>query len=153
MAWNSVSKRSGDLLTIVCAAKPLEMQRLVETRDDVRWLDSVSGEELDRLYAEADALVVPSLCEGFGHVYLEAMRHGCAVIGTRNSALPDIGDETQGVFTVDVGHVEGLAQVISRASADSSIFRNVGEAARQRAGDFTWEKFRTGIVEATRSLL
>jgi glycosyltransferase involved in cell wall biosynthesis len=153
MAWNSTGKRQGDLLTIVCSARPPALQRLAEGRGDVRWLESVSGKELDRLYAEADALVVPSLCEGFGHVYLEAMGRGCAVVGTQNSALPDIGDETQGVFTVDVGDVEGLAQVISRASADSSIFRNVGEAARQRAGDFTWEKFRKGIVEATRSLL
>jgi glycosyltransferase involved in cell wall biosynthesis len=153
MAWNAADKRAGDLLTIVCAARPFEMQRLVEGRKDVRWLDSVSGEELDRLYAEADALVVPSLCEGFGHVYLEAMSRGCVVVGTRNSALPDIGNETRGVFTVDVGDVEGLAQVISRASADPLIFRNVGEAARQRAGEFTWEKFRKGIVEATRSLL
>jgi glycosyltransferase involved in cell wall biosynthesis len=153
MAWNAADKRAGDLLTIVCAARPLEMQRLVEGRKDVRWLDSVSGEELDRLYAEADALVVPSLCEGFGHVYLEAMSRGCVVVGTRNSALPDIGNETRGVFTVDVGDVEGLAQVISRASADPLIFRHVGEAARQRAGAFTWEKFRKGIVEATKSLL
>jgi glycosyltransferase involved in cell wall biosynthesis len=147
MAWNAAEKQPGDLLTIVCAARPLEMQRLVEGRSDVRWLDSVSGEELDRLYAEADALVVPSLCEGFGHVYLEAMSRGCVVVGTRNSALPDIGNETRGVFTVDVGDVEGLAQVISRASADPSIFRNVREAARQRAGEFTWEKFRAGVRE------
>jgi glycosyltransferase involved in cell wall biosynthesis len=148
MAWNAADKRAGDLLTIVCAARPFEMQRLVEGRKDVRWLDSVSGEELDRLYAEADALVVPSLCEGFGHVYLEAMSRGCVVVGTRNSALPDIGNETRGVFTVDVGDVEGLAQLISEASVDPAMFRNVGDAARRRASDFTWGKFRAGVREA-----
>jgi len=153
MAWNAAEKQPGDLLTIVCAAKPLEMQRLCEGRDDVRWLGSVSGEELDRLYAEADALVVPSLCEGFGHVYLEAMGRGCAVVGTRNSALPDIGDETQGVFTVDVGDVEGLAQLISRASADPLTFRNAGGAARQRAMEFTWERFREKIVSALEPII
>jgi glycosyltransferase involved in cell wall biosynthesis len=136
------------LLTIVCAARPFEMQRLVEGRKDVRWLDSVSGEELDRLYAEADALVVPSLCEGFGHVYLEAMSRGCVVVGTRNSALPDIGNETRGVFTVDVGDVEGLAQLISKASVDPAIFRQASEVARQSAGEFTWLRFRRGILAA-----
>jgi glycosyltransferase involved in cell wall biosynthesis len=136
------------LLTIVCAAKPLEMQRLVEGRNDVRWLDSVSGEELDRLYAAADALVVPSLCEGFGHVYLEAMGRGCAVVGTRNSALPDIGNETRGVFTVGVRDVEGLARIISKASTGPSMFRDVSDAARLRAGEFTWEKFRNRLISA-----
>lgn len=148
MAWNAANKRPGDLLTIVCAAKPLEMQRLMEGRDDVRWLDSLSGEELAQLYGESDALVVPSLCEGFGHVYLEAMGHGCAVVGTRNSALPDIGDEKQGVFTVGVGDVDGLARLISDASADPSMFRYVSEAAKRRAAEFTWERFRQGIVKA-----
>jgi glycosyltransferase involved in cell wall biosynthesis len=146
MAWNAADKRPGDLLTIVCAAKPLETQRLVEGRNDVLWLDSVSAEELARLYGDSDALVVPSLCEGFGHVYLEAMGHGCAVVGTNNSALPDIGDENQGVFTVGVGAVGELAQVISRASADPFIFRNVGEVARQQAGEFTWGKFHAVLM-------
>jgi len=150
MAWNAAKKRPGDLLTIVCAAKPLEMQRLVEGRDDVRWLDSLSGKELAELYRESDALVVPSLCEGFGHVYLEAMGHGCAVVGTRNSALPDIGNEKQGVFAVEVGDVDGLARLISDASADPSMFRDVSEAAKRRAREFTWERFRVGIVEAIR---
>jgi len=152
MAWNEADKRVGDLLTIVCAARPLEMQRLVEGRKDVCWLDSVSGEELDRLYAEADALVVPSLCEGFGHVYLEAMGHGCAVVGTRNSALPDIGDETQGVFTVNVGDTMGLSELLTHASADPLMFRGVGEAARQRAGGFTWPGFRQATVSAIKKL-
>lgn len=153
MAWKAATKRPGDLLTIVCAAKPLEMQRLVECRNDVRCLDSLSGEELAELYRASDALVVPSLCEGFGHVYLEAMGHGCAVVGTRNSALPDIGDEKQGVFTVSVGDVDGLARLISDASSNLSMFRAVSEAAKRRAADFTWERFRQGIVAAAHSIV
>lgn len=152
MAWNAANKRSGDLLTIVCAARPLEMRRLIEGRDDVRWLETVSGEDLAQLYRDSDALVVPSLCEGFGHVYLEAMGHGCAAVGTRNSALPDIGDEKQGVLTIGVGDVDGLTRLISEASSDPSIFRSLGGAAKQRASEFTWERFRQGIVSATRSL-
>jgi glycosyltransferase involved in cell wall biosynthesis len=149
MAWNAAAKRPGDLLTIVCAAKPLEVQRLAEGRNDVRWLDAVSGEDLSQLYRESDALVVPSLCEGFGHVYLEAMGHGRAVVGTCNSALPDIGDEKQGVFTIGVGDVHGLARLICDASSEPSIFRNCSESAKQRAGEFTWGRFRKEIRKAS----
>ena len=151
MAWNAAQKRPGDLLTIVCATRPLEMQRLVEGCNDVRWLSSVSGEELDRLYAEADALVVPSLCEGFGHVYLEAMRHGCAVVGTRNSALLDIGGETEGVFAVRAGDPDSLATILCSAADNPAIFRGRAEAARQRATFFTWEKFRCNLAGAVGS--
>jgi glycosyltransferase involved in cell wall biosynthesis len=79
-------------------------------------------------------------------VYLEAMGHGCAVVGTRNSALPDIGDAKQGVFTLGVGDVDGLARLISDASSAPSMFRNVGEAAKQRAAEFTWGRFRSFIA-------
>lgn len=152
MAWNAATKRPGNLLTIVCAAKPLEVQRLAEGRNDVLWLESVSAEELARLYGDSDALVVPSLCEGFGHVYLEAMGRGCAVVGTSNSALPDIGDENQGVFTLEVGDLDALGSLISRASADPSVFRNCREAARRRASEFTWSKFRQKVAAALYSL-
>ena len=152
MAWDAAKKKPGDLLTIVCAAKPAELRHLAEGRDDVLWLESVSAEGLARLYGDSDALVVPSLCEGFGHVYLEAMGHGCAVVGTSNSALPDIGDENQGVFTLEVGDPDALGRLISRASADPGVFRNCREAARRRAGEFTWSKFRQKVAAALYSL-
>jgi glycosyltransferase involved in cell wall biosynthesis len=148
MAWNSADKQPGDLLTIVCSARPPALQKLAEGRRDVRWLESVSGFELEKLYGEADALVVPSLCEGFGHVYLEAMGHGCAVVGTLNSALPDIGGEDQGVFLVNPGEVGELTRMISKASVDPSMFRSKSDAAKSRASEFTWEKFRAGVREA-----
>ena len=153
MAWNAAKKKPGDLLTIVCAAKPAELRHLAEGCDDVRWVDSLSGDELAQNYRESDALIVPSLCEGFGHVYLEAMGHGCAVVGTSNSALPDIGDEKQGVFTVSVGDVDGLARLISDASSNLSMFRDVSEAAKRRTAEFTWERFRQGIVAAAHSIV
>ena len=148
MAWNAASKQQGDVLTIVCSARPPALQRLAEGRGDVRWLESVSGLGLQELYGEADALVVPSLCEGFGHVYLEAMGHGCAVVGTCNSALPDIGGEDQGVFLVDPGDVDQLERIISKVSADPSMFRSRSDAAKRRASEFTWEKFRVGVRDA-----
>jgi glycosyltransferase involved in cell wall biosynthesis len=148
MAWNAASKQQGDVLTIVCSARPPALQRLAEGRGDVRWLESVSGLGLQELYGEADALVVPSLCEGFGHVYLEAMGHGCGVVGTCNSALPDIGGEDQGVFFVSPGDVDQLERIISKAAADPSMFRSRSDAAKRRASEFTWEKFRAGVREA-----
>jgi glycosyltransferase involved in cell wall biosynthesis len=152
MAWNAAAKSPGDLLTIVCAARPPEIHRLAEGRRDVRWFSSVSGDELDKLYAESDALVVPSLCEGFGHVYLEAMSHQCAVVGTLNSGLPDLGGESEGVFTVEVGDIGGLGQLFARASSNSDLFRGCAEGAKRRAAQFTWVRFRHEVAAAAASV-
>ena len=150
LAWRQAGKKEGDRLTVVCAARDRAVRDLAAGQGDVVWRDSVSGEELSRLYREADALVVPSLCEGFGHVYLEAMGHGCAAVGTSHSSLPDLGGEKEGVFVFQTGEVEALATLISRASVEPGIFRSRAEVARRRAEKFTWEKFRAGIREAVR---
>ena len=152
LAWRAAKKRNGDRLTIVCAAPERAVRELAVGQADVVWKESVSGEELTRLYWEADALVVPSLCEGFGHVYLEAMGHGCAAVGTAHSALPDLGGENEGVFLVPAGEPERLAELIGKASADPGIFRSRSEAARERVADFTWAKFREGVKAAVREV-
>jgi glycosyltransferase involved in cell wall biosynthesis len=152
LAWRQAVKKEGDRLTVVCAARDWAVRELGADQRGVEWRESVSGEELSRLYREADALVVPSLCEGFGHVYLEAMGHGCAAVGTGHSALPDLGGEKEGVFMVPAGEVETLAGLISRASAEPGIFRSRAEAARRRAAEFTWEKFREGVKAAVREV-
>lgn len=152
LAWKEAKKREGDRLTVICAAPERAVRELAAAQADVVWKDSVSGEELTRLYRESDALVVPSLCEGFGHVYLEAMGHGCAVVGTKHSALPDLGGEGEGVFLVLAGEPGKLAELISKASAHPELFRSKSEAARRRVEEFTWEKFREGVKTAVREV-
>jgi glycosyltransferase involved in cell wall biosynthesis len=46
--------------------------------------------ELQKLYAEADLLILPSLQEAFGLVILESMLCGTPVLGSSNSGAPDI---------------------------------------------------------------
>ena len=59
---------------------------------------------------------MPSLIEGFGQVYLEALSFGLPVLGTRNTCLPDLGDEGDGIFCVDPGNIEELTSTLERLS-------------------------------------
>jgi hypothetical protein len=62
------------------------------------------------------------------------------------------GDGNQGVFTLEVGDLDALGRLISRASADPGVFRSCREAAKKRAGEFTWSKFRQKVAAALYSL-
>lgn len=151
-AWAESRKGPNDHLTVVCRERPEAIRRMTEGLADVRWRADVTPEELARLYEESDALVVPSLCEGFGHVYLEAMSRGCAVVGTPNSALPDIGGEDAGVFVCQPGNVGALTTLISTAASAPELFRRCSAAAAERAAAFTWGRFRAGVVGAARGI-
>ena len=69
--------------------------------------------DVDSFYAKADLFVLPSLYEGFGLVYLEALANGVPVITSRNfAALEIFGEKYVGLF--NIGDFHELANLIAR---------------------------------------
>lgn len=86
--------------------------------------------ELAREYESADALVLPSLSEGWARVTREAMFAGCALITTPNSA--DVEDGVNG-RVVAPGDAEALARALDWASEHLPELRSMGSANREYA--------------------
>lgn len=61
-----------------------------ELVDRVSVLEDVSGEELCALYSAADALLFPSLQEGFGWPIIEAQACGCLVVTSRREPMMSV---------------------------------------------------------------
>ena len=57
------------------------------------FLDYLPNAELSVLLRNATCLVFPSIYEGFGLPVLEAMNHGCPVVCSRVSSLPEVGGD------------------------------------------------------------
>lgn len=60
-------------------------------RDQIQLLGYVKKEELPIIYSHAQALIYPSLYEGFGLPVLEALACGTDVICSKTSSLPEVG--------------------------------------------------------------
>jgi len=88
----------GTDISLVLAGKPWtdEMRTLIhENQLDERVIEAVgiTNEEMQALYANALALLFPSLQEGFGWPILEAQSCGCPVITTCRSPMSDVAGE------------------------------------------------------------
>jgi glycosyltransferase involved in cell wall biosynthesis len=106
-------------------------------RDRIRHLDYLERAALATVVRRAEALVFPSLFEGFGLPVLEAMACGVPVIVSRVSSLPEVAGET--ALYVDPVSPGEIAAAIGQLTRDPGLAARLGAAGRERAVRFRWD--------------
>lgn len=112
----------------------------------VQFAGFVSEATLRELYDRSAALVLPSPNEGFGLVYLEAMRAGKPCLALRGSAAAEIVEDEVTGLLIDYGNEDQLVSALMRLVSDAEMRSRLGEAGRERwATKFTFDVFRDGL--------
>jgi glycosyltransferase involved in cell wall biosynthesis len=106
--------------------------------DNVRFLGRVSTEELMWLYNAAQALVAPSIYEGFGLTPLEAMACGTPVVVSNVSSLPEVVGDAG--LLVDPNEPEDISVAIWRVLTDTELRESLVTKGLKRASLFSWDK-------------
>jgi glycosyltransferase involved in cell wall biosynthesis len=90
------------------------------------------------LLGGAEALVYPSLYEGFGLPVLEAMACGTPVVTSNVSALPEIGGDA--ALLVDPRDPAAIASALERLLQDEELRHELTTRGAARAARYTWEE-------------
>jgi glycosyltransferase involved in cell wall biosynthesis len=107
----------------------------------VRFLGRVRDQELDHLYRGSSFFVMPSRQEGFGFVFLEAMRAGKACIAAHGAASEIIDDGVTGLI-VDPDDRGSVIEAIRRLWADPGLRKGMGSRGKARfLSHFTRKRF------------
>jgi phosphatidylinositol alpha-1,6-mannosyltransferase len=102
----------------------------------------LDDEALRREYANCTAFVMPSRDEGFGFVFVEAMRAGRPCVGARGAADEIIADGDTG-WLVTAGDPAQLRDAVVRMLRDRAAADTMGARGRLRfLQHFTEERFR-----------
>ena len=128
-------------LTLAVAGPEVDSALAVKLRASTacRVLGRVDEATLELLYTRAQAVVVPSLYEGFGLPVLEAMARGQVVVVARTSSLPEVGGDAV-LYVDDPGDAAAFATVLQRALADGETRASITSRAVKRAREFTWDR-------------
>ncbi|MYA90340.1 MAG: glycosyltransferase family 4 protein [Synechococcus sp. SB0663_bin_10] len=102
-----------------------------------QWTSWVRDEERLLLLNTAQALVMPSLWEGFGLPALEAMACGAPVIAGKAGALPEVVGSAG--LLVDPANPFHIAEAMANVLSDVRIQRQARQDGPGRAARFNWD--------------
>ena len=104
----------------------------------VVWVGYAPSEDLPALYSGAEALVYPSLYEGFGLPVIEAMACGTPVITSNNSSLREVAGDA--ALLVDPEDEDDIAAAVRRIVEDSDLRESLRRKGLRRSIEFSWEE-------------
>ena len=119
------------------------------SREGLTFLGPVSAQQLRILYQHADALIYPSLYEGFGLPPLEAMAAGTPVIALPFSSVPEVGGDS--VLYADGLSVGALERAMERLATEADLRDELRRRGLARVEQFRWEQTARAAVEVYRS--
>ncbi|MDD5175195.1 MAG: glycosyltransferase family 1 protein [Sterolibacterium sp.] len=119
-------------------AKEMELMRRLGIPPD-RIVQIPGGDAvLAGLYRSANALVFPSLYEGFGIPPLEAMSFDCPVICSGVSSIPEVVGDAAEMF--DPHEPDAMRMAIEHVVGDESLRQSLVARGRKRIETFSWQR-------------
>lgn len=148
-AWQTISRDHPDVTLVLSGPPHPRRTQLFAGLARTNLLGRIDQELIPGLMAGAEAVVVPSLHEGFGLPVLEAMATGAPVVAAATSSLPEVaGDAAVLVAPTAEGVAEGLDAVLSGQVDRAAL----ADAGRARAAEFTWERTAAGYADIWREV-
>src|SRR5207249_9770161 len=127
------------------------LHRRLGLGDTVVFLGEVQRTALAVEYVSAHCFCLPSVQEGFGIVFLEAMAAGLPVVACRAAAIPEVVlDGVTGVLTPPRDPV-ALAAALEGLLRDPERARRLGAEGRRRTAGFTPRHVAERFLDAVRS--
>lgn len=144
---------------VLAGSGPLEteLKNLAESIDkakQVHFLGTVEYKKLPEYLREADIFCRPSLSEGLGNAFLEAMALGIPVIGTPVGGIPDFLHEAETGYLCEPHNPQSIAEAVKRIQADETGKKQIIEKAYALVlGEFNWKKVSARMSEIFQKLV
>lgn len=121
--------------------------------ESVHFLGQLPNEAVLAEMSKAQFFCMPSVREGFGIVYLEAMASGCVTIGTEGEGIADLIVSGENGFLVPPEDPDAIARVIEWCLQHPEESESIAQQGRRDALSLTWEKNAENYVKLFTSLI
>lgn len=118
-----------------------DLKRMIDELDlmhDVIHLENIPDEDLLYLYNAAEAMVYPSLYEGFGLPLVEAMACGTPIIASNATSIPEVVGDAGVLF--DPNSVDDIAEKMAIVLKDPRARSEMSGKSLERSKRFSWQE-------------
>jgi len=147
-AWKIVQQRVPNARLTMIGPTPVDLPVNVETNGG-RWDPMTIIRELRR----ASVFVMPSRCETWGDVFIEAMAYAVPCIGSTNDAMPEIIEDGRTGYVVPPDNPAALADRICDLLLDPEKAAAFGAAGRRRVEErYLWDDVIDQMLQVLNSV-
>ncbi|MBI5766019.1 glycosyltransferase family 4 protein [Candidatus Falkowbacteria bacterium] len=137
----------GELLVLGDGGLRKKLEKLAASlniNNRIKFLGNVPYEKVYEYLSQTSVFVRPSLSEGLGNAFLEAMSVGIPVIGTRVGGIPDFLIDGETGWFCQVKNPKGLAEKINYVLDEKN--KNEVEKVVENAYKMVSEKYNWNII-------
>ena len=128
----------------------LEESLKSKVQNRVQFVGFVQPEKLPEYLWASDIFVRPSLSEGLGNSFIEAMAAGLPIIGTPVGGIPDFLKNNETGLFCEPNNVQSIAEKVKLLLSDNSLREKIiGNAQKLVAEKYDWDL----IAEKMRAIL
>lgn len=135
---------NNDLEFILCGSGDVELAynniKLQVNNNQVKYLKSVTSEELPKLLSKADIYVLPSYSEGLPYSIMEAMSCGLPIISTDVGCIPEIVKDGENGKLIKPGDVDALYNSIKELIQNRALMSEIKNNNRRKICEhYSWK--------------
>ena len=121
--------------------------------DSVRFAGRLDRPSLRREFARADAFVLPSLWEGQGIVFLEAMASGLPIVATRIPGVEGMLEDGVNALLVPPRDPAALARAVLELAGSSELRSRLASEGLTRVKRYDWNQLVEEVLSLYASVL
>lgn len=159
-AWSVVRTAVPDAVLTVVGRGPVmsdyqaRAARLGLPPSAIEFRGFVPESEMPEVWASTHVFAMPSRGEGFGLVYIEAMRQGRPVIGSVHDAAPEVNIDGETGYNVNLDRPDELSERLIYLLRDANRSHQLGLNGQRRwATHFRYSAFRDRFAPILRDFL
>jgi glycosyltransferase involved in cell wall biosynthesis len=118
--------------------------------DGIELGGTIPRSELMAHYASSDALIFPTLCDGWGMVMTEAWSRGLPVIATDRAGASDLLRNGENGLLIRAGEAAAIGEALDWCLAHRGELRSMREASLATAERWQWPDYRRRLADVLR---